>query len=90
VAAASWLGLGGPGAPEVGDCVQTQGTDDYEVVDCADGAAQYKVVGVEQDDYTEAEFDAEDSLCTGFATTEVVLWFGETGADGTVLCAEPV
>jgi hypothetical protein len=89
VAGASWFGLGAAGAPEVGDCIQTSGVSDYEVVDCADDAAQFAVVGVEEEEYSEAEFDADDTLCSGFATTEVVLWFGETGSDGTVLCAEP-
>jgi hypothetical protein len=90
VVGASWLGIGGPGEPEMGDCVQTQGDSEFEVVDCADAEAQYKVVGVEKDTYTEAEFDADDTLCSGFATTEVVLWSGDIGAEGTVLCAEPV
>ena len=89
VAGASWLGIGGLGAPEVGDCIQTTGATDYEVVDCADEAAQFEVVGVEAEEYSEAEFDADDTLCSGFATTEVVLWFGEAGSDGAVLCAQP-
>jgi hypothetical protein len=89
VAGASWLGIGGAGAPEVGDCIQTQGTSDYEVVDCSDAAAQYRVAGVEAETYTEAEFDADDTVCAGFASTEVVLWYGDVGLDGTVLCAEP-
>ena len=89
VAGASWLGIGGPGAPEVGDCIHTTGASDYEVVDCTDTAAEFSVVGVEEEQYSEAEFDADETLCSGFSTTEVVLWFGEAGSDGTVLCAEP-
>ncbi len=90
VVGASWLGIGGAAAPEIGDCIQTQSTSDYEVVDCSDAAAQYEVVGVEEETYTEAEFDADDTLCSGFATTEVVLWFGEAGLEGSVLCAGSV
>jgi hypothetical protein len=89
VAGASWFGLGAPGAPEVGDCIQPKGVSDYEVVDCSDAAAEFSVVGVEEEEYSEAEFDADDTLCSGFASTEVVLWFGEAGSDGAVLCAEP-
>jgi hypothetical protein len=89
VAAGGWLGLGG-GAPEVGDCIQTQGESDYDVVDCAGGDAQYKVVGVEAEKYSREEFDTNDTLCARFTTTEVVLWAGGTGSDGAVLCAEPV
>jgi hypothetical protein len=73
----------------VGDCIQPKGTSDYEVVDCSDAAAEFSVIGVEKEEYSEAEFDADDTLCSGFASTEVVLWFGEAGSDGAVLCAEP-
>ena len=88
VAGASWLGIG-PGDPEVGDCIQPTGSSEYEVVDCAGGDAQYKVVGVEAEKHSEEEFNADQTLCAGFATTEMVLWSGEIGSDGTVLCAEP-
>ena len=63
---------------------------EYDVVDCGGSDAQYKVVGVEAEKYSEKAFDADQTLCAGFATTEVVLWSGEAGSDGTVLCAEPV
>jgi hypothetical protein len=89
VAGASWLGIGGPADPEVGDCVKTAGSSDYDVVDCGGDDAEYKVVGVEAEKYSEEEFNSDQTLCAGFATTEMVLWSGDMGSDGTVLCAEP-
>ena len=89
VAAASWLGLGS-GAPEVGDCGASDGVDSFEVVDCDGGDAQFRVVGVEKDEMTYDEYMDDASLCAGFATASQVLWYGETGSEGTVLCAESV
>ena len=88
VAAASWYGLGA--TPEVGDCVAAEGEASFEVVDCDGGGAQHRVVGIEEAEMSYDEYMADDTLCAGFATTEQVLWVGETGMDGTVLCAEPV
>ncbi len=33
---------------------------------------------------------ADETLCAEHETTMMVLWVGEDGSDGTVLCAEPV
>ena len=88
VAAASWFGLGAS-APEVGDCVAAEGDASFEVVDCGGDDAQHRVVGIEPDEMTYEAYMADDGLCAGFATAQMVLWVGEEGSDGTVLCAEP-
>ncbi len=91
VAAASWAGLGGSGVPEVGDCGRASGDDSFEVVECGSGEAQFRVVGVEDEKMTLAEYEVDTEACTSFATADSVLWVGdEFGLDGTVLCAEPV
>ncbi len=78
-------------APDVGDCVQRLGID-IATVDCADPAAQLRVVGIEEQEVTEAEFHAEDYFpCTRFASATDALWrSGAIGSGGTVYCAEPV
>lgn len=88
VMAASWYGLGA--TPAVGDCIAAEGEASFEVVDCDGGEAQHRVVGVEEAEVSYDEYMADDTLCAGFAGTEQALWVGETGMDGTVLCAEPV
>jgi hypothetical protein len=91
VAGASWLGLGGGGVPEVGDCGKPSGDDSFEVVDCGSDEAQFRVVGVEDEKMTQAEYEVDTTACTGFPTAEQILWVGdEFGLDGTVLCAGPV
>ena len=88
VAAASWFGLGS-GTPEVGDCVAAEGSSSFEVVDCGSDEAQHRVVGVEAGEMTYEAYMADDGLCADFASAQMVLWVGEEGAQGTVLCAEP-
>ena len=91
VVAASWLTGGfGPGEPEVGDCGKTTGETSFEVVDCGAEGAEFKVVGVEKDTQTYAEFQDDMTSCAEFATAEVALWSGEMTEEGTVYCAEPV
>jgi hypothetical protein len=88
VAAASWYGLGA--TPEVGDCVTADGADSFEVVDCGSGEAQHRVVGIEEEEMSYDAYMADETLCAEHETTMMVLWVGEDGSDGTVLCAEPV
>lgn len=91
VVAASWLTGGfGPGEPEVGDCGKTTGETSFEVVDCGAEGAEFKVVGVQEDTQTYAEFQADETSCMDFATAELALWSGEMTEEGTVYCAEPV
>jgi hypothetical protein len=97
VAAAGIIGAGaltggfGFGDPEVGDCVQTVGEADFEVVDCGSGEAESRVVGIEDRKVDYAEFMADDTLCSSFEKTEYVLWTGELETEpGTVYCTEPV
>ncbi|MEI4273360.1 hypothetical protein TEK04_16690 [Klenkia sp. LSe6-5] len=82
--------LGG-GAPEVGDCVQQDGSS-YDVVDCDSDDAQFRIFGTD-DDMTESEFSAAQDVCLEAATQSnitdgVSLWYGNTGDEGQVFCAE--
>jgi hypothetical protein len=88
VAAASWFGLGAS-TPEVGDCVAAEGDASFDVVDCGGDDAEHRVVGIEPEEMTYEAYMADDGLCAGFDTAQMVLWVGEEGSDGTVLCAEP-
>lgn len=89
VVAASWLTGGfGPGEPEVGDCGKTTGETSFEVVDCDAEGAEFKVVGVQKDTQTYAEFEEDATSCMDFATAEIALWSGEMTEEGTVYCAE--
>ncbi|MGY1829590.1 hypothetical protein ACI8AA_04065 [Geodermatophilus sp. SYSU D01180] len=78
------------GAPEVGDCIVSEGTS-YETVGCDDSSAEARIVGVIEEKVTESEF-FEDSYqpCGDFPTTTQVLWDGRTGEEGTVYCAEGI
>ncbi|SFP53467.1 hypothetical protein SAMN05660464_3479 [Geodermatophilus dictyosporus] len=79
------------GAPEVGDCIQQQGTDSVETVDCDSSEAQFRVVGTEADEVTEDEFyDTSYTPCTEFETAVQALWRGGESGDGTVYCVELV
>ncbi len=90
VAGASWLGIGGGGDPEVGDCGAASGESSFEVVDCASDEAQFRVVGIEEEKMTQPEYEADTTACAEYATANTVLWVGDGfGSDGTVLCAEP-
>ncbi|MGY1776302.1 hypothetical protein ACI8AV_10620 [Geodermatophilus sp. SYSU D00804] len=78
------------GAPEVGDCVQSTGSSEVDVVDCDDPAAELRVVGVEEEEQTESEYLADPDTCIDFASATEALWYGNTGDEGTVYCLEPV
>jgi hypothetical protein len=78
------------GAPEVGDCVQLTGDTSFDVVDCGGDTADYRIVGIEAEQQTYAEFQADLDSCAGFAATEYVLWSGESESEpGDVFCAAP-
>jgi hypothetical protein len=98
VAVAGVLGLGsltgwfGAGEAAVGDCIQLTGETDFEVVDCDGDTAEYRVVGVEDEQQTYPAFMADLDSCAEFATTEVALWQGSdmVTEKGSVYCAEAV
>ena len=92
IVAAGWLTGGfGFGEPEVGDCVQTVGESDFDVVDCGSGDAESRIIGIEESEVTYDEFMADDSLCASFEKTEYVLWTGAVETEpGKVWCTEPV
>jgi hypothetical protein len=77
---------------KVGSCLNNE-TDlkKIAVVACTDAAAAYKVVG-KVPDVSEKKFNVDNDfvLCKTFATAENSLWSGTEGADGYVLCLEPV
>ena len=98
VAVAGVLGLGsltgwfGAGDAGVGDCIQLTGETDFEVVDCDGDTAEYRIVGVEDEQQTYPAFMADVDSCAEFATTEVALWEGSDmiTEKGDVYCAEAV
>jgi hypothetical protein len=92
IVAAGWFTGGfGFGEPKVGDCVQTVGETEFEVVDCGSGEAENRIIGIEKSEVTYEEFMADDSLCASFEKTEYVLWTGTVETEpGKVWCTEPV
>ncbi len=82
-----WLGWGDP---EVDDCVQMVGATSFDVVDCGSAEAEYRIVGIEDEEMDYPAFMADPDVCTGFESTDVALWIGELETEpGTVFCAEP-
>jgi hypothetical protein len=96
VALAGVIGVGsltgwfGASEPEVGDCGQSKGETSFEVVDCDDEGAEFRIVGVEEEKQTYADFEADMESCIKFETAEIALWTGAGTDEGTVYCAEPV
>lgn len=81
----------GAGDPEAGDCVHRAADEDIETVDCGDADADYRIVGVDtaHDDYTSAQYYADDSTCTQFSGVTQQVWIGDgSGSDatGTIYC----
>lgn len=75
--------------PAVGDCVKTTSDSAFEVVDCTAGDAQFRVVGVEEEQQTEVEFQADTDVCSAFDGWDIALWNpGTKTMYGTVYCAE--
>jgi hypothetical protein len=99
VAVAGVLGVGsltgwfGIGDPKIGDCVQMKGEKDFDVIDCSAEEAEYKIVGIQDEEMTWPSFEAAsvDEVCQDFDTWEVALWIGELETEpGTIYCSEPV
>ena len=90
VVAAGWLGGFGLGEPEVGDCGKTTGETSFEVVDCDDKAAEFKIVGIQDGEQSYQEFEKDANSCSEFPKWEVALWSGEMTEEGTVYCAEGI
>ena len=84
----------GIGDPKVDDCVQMKGQTDFEVVDCGSAEAEYKIVGIHDEELTYPDFEAAaavDEVCQKFQTWEVALWIGDLETEpGTIYCSEPV
>jgi hypothetical protein len=79
----------GIGDPKVGDCVDMTSETEFDVVDCGAAEAEAKVVGIDDQEMTSAEFDAApmEEVCTSFATTEFAIWSGDIITEpGTIYC----
>jgi hypothetical protein len=61
VGAGSLTGWFGLGDPKVGDCVQMKGETDFDVVDCGAGEAEYKIVGIQDEELTWPDFEKPPS-----------------------------
>lgn len=83
--ATGWFGIGDP---NVGDCVEFTGETDWAVVDCGADEAAATIVGIQDEKQTEAEFMADDSGCSEFATAEGALWLSGSmiTEKGSVYC----
>lgn len=88
------LGLFGGGASEVGDCITTTSETDYETVDCGSDDAQFKIIGIDDQEMTYKDFEDApvEDICVDFADeTEYALWEGDMVTEpGTIYCAGPV
>jgi hypothetical protein len=75
--------LGG-GDPEAGDCLREDGGE-LTVVDCDDEEAAFRVVGVQEDEQTWEEYQADPETCIDFADeTTQSFWVGDqTDPDAT-------
>jgi len=83
--------LSANGAPKVGECVKAKGSNAIEVVKCDDKTAEYKVVGIVENQ-KQADFDADRS-CTAYPTADASYWEGRGkggNATGWVACLEPL
>jgi hypothetical protein len=78
--------------PKVNDCVHMKSETDFEVVECSSDEADAKVVGIEDEKKTEAEFMADDNFCSAFEKAEGGLWYqnGMITEKGTVYCIASV
>jgi hypothetical protein len=81
----------GIGDPKVNDCVQMKGETDFDVVDCDSDQAEYKIVGIHDEELTYPDMLEDPSVCSAFQTWEVALWIGDMETEpGTIYCSEPV
>ncbi len=91
---ATALGLFGGGSSEVGDCIKTTSETDYETVDCGSDEAQFKIVGIDDQEMTYKDFEEApvEDICVDFVDqTEYALWEGDMVTEpGTIYCAGPV
>jgi hypothetical protein len=66
-----------------------KGDTDFDVVDCDSGDADLKIVGIEDEKKTEADFMADPASCSAFTTAEAALWASGSmiTEKGTIYCA---
>ncbi|MBN1093291.1 hypothetical protein JKP75_12420 [Blastococcus sp. TML/M2B] len=66
----------------------------YETVDCDSKEAEFKIIGIDEQEMTYKDFEEApvEDLCVDFVdTTEYVLWEGDMLTEpGTIYCAGPV
>jgi hypothetical protein len=91
---ANALGLFGSGTSEVGDCIATTSETDYETVDCDAKEAEFRIIGIDDQEMTYSDFEDApiEDICVDFADrTEYALWEGDMITEpGTIYCAGPV
>jgi hypothetical protein len=78
-----------PQGAAVGDCVQVTGddADSAKKLPCTDPAANYTVAGkVDNQDQPFSPFTPE---CDQFPGADHVLWHGQSGQRGSILCLAP-
>ncbi|MCD0452633.1 hypothetical protein LO762_26125 [Actinocorallia sp. API 0066] len=81
--------LASPDRAKSGDCVRNTGGQNVELVDCADPAADYRIVGrVPNKTRVQAQVNAA-SICASFTDAQTFFWRGEEGKPGYVLCLAP-
>lgn len=78
--------LSSPDRADAGDCVKSAGSQEVVLVDCADSAAEYRVLGrVENKTRIHAQINSR-TICEPFPGTSSSFWRGEEGEAGYVLC----
>ncbi len=89
VVAVVLVGALGSSTPEVGDCLESTGTDRLQTVDCDDATTDYRIVGIESGTTTFADYEADATTCSAFPGFEQSFWVGANGDEtgqGTVYC----
>ena len=75
-----------PDGAAAGDCVKKAAGQEVDLVDCADPAAEHRVLGrVENKTRIQAQV-ASGTICAAFPETRLSFWRGEEGKPGYVLC----
>jgi hypothetical protein len=78
----------GPGEPDPGDCVTSDGIS-LSVVDCGDSAAQYRFLGTQSTKQTYQEYIVDPNTCSEFPEAIQYFWAGDTSSTtekGDIYC----
>jgi hypothetical protein len=84
---AIYAGLDEPNQAKAGDCMAGQSTSDLRMVECADTAAEWKVLGRLEG---KSEADHNDTVCAAYPETEASFYQdGRRFRKGFILCLGP-